>query len=181
MYVSRADQSDRECSSRLCNDCTLKSPECVNRSWLDRWKREGRVRVYTIYYGIAGRSACVPSAQRRPPRISPPHCLLAGASLILLSWSIRRILRESKRLRGAVRQYRKSRAIRCLAFFTSPTLAAMSEMVPVAISAVGRGSPKPFGYCIPRVTEFSDGSEESVSFEQRNKLATRVNGVYLLF
>lgn len=57
----------------------------------------------------------------------------------------------------------------------------MSEMVPVAISAVGRGSPKPFGYRIPRVTEFSDGSEESVSFEQRNKLATRVNGVYLLF
>ena len=55
---------------------------------------------YTIYYGIAGHSACVPSVQRRPPRISPPHCLLAGASLILLSWSIRRILRESKRLRS---------------------------------------------------------------------------------
>jgi hypothetical protein len=49
MYVSRADQSDRECSSRLCNDCTLKSPESVNRSWFDRWKREGaRGRLYHL-------------------------------------------------------------------------------------------------------------------------------------
>jgi hypothetical protein len=38
----------------------------------------------------------------------------------------------------------------------------MCEVVTVAISAVGRGSPKPFGYRIPRVTEFSDGSEENV-------------------
>jgi len=46
--------------------------------------------------------------------------------------------------------------------FTSTSLAAMCEMVTVAISAVGGGSPKPFGYRIPRVTEFSDSSEENV-------------------
>lgn len=38
----------------------------------------------------------------------------------------------------------------------------MCEMVTVAISAVGRGSSEPLGYHIPRVTEFSDGSEENV-------------------
>ena len=38
----------------------------------------------------------------------------------------------------------------------------MCEMVTVAISAVGRGSPKLFGYLIPRVTELPDGSEENV-------------------
>jgi hypothetical protein len=47
-------------------------------------------------------------------------------------------------------------------FFTSTSLAAMCEMVTVAISAVGRGSPEPFGYRIPRVTDFTDGSEEIV-------------------
>ena len=52
-------------------------------------------------------------------------------------------------------------------FFTSTSLSAMCKMITVAISAVRRGSLKPFGYCIPRVTEFSDGSEEMcVSFEQ---------------
>ena len=55
-------------------------------------------------------------------------------------------------------------------FLTSPSLAAMCEVVAIAISAVGRRSPKPFGYRIPRVAEISDGSE-SVSVEQQNKLA----------
>lgn len=41
------------------------------------------------------------------------------------------------------------------------SLAAMCEMVTVAVSAVGGGSPKPFGYRIPRVAEFSDGSGEN--------------------
>jgi hypothetical protein len=34
---------------------------------------------------------------------------------------------------------------------TTPSLAAMCEMVSVAVSAVGGGSPDPFGYCVPRV------------------------------
>lgn len=38
----------------------------------------------------------------------------------------------------------------------------MCEMITVAISAVGRGSPELFGYRIPRVAEVSDGSEEIV-------------------
>jgi hypothetical protein len=38
----------------------------------------------------------------------------------------------------------------------------MCEMVTVPISAVGRGSPKSFGYRIPRVAELSDGSEENM-------------------
>ena len=41
--VSTADQSDREFSSRLCNDWTLRTRN-VNQSnlWLDRWKRGGK-------------------------------------------------------------------------------------------------------------------------------------------
>jgi hypothetical protein len=56
----------------------------------------------TIYYGIAGCSACVPSAPRRLPMISPRNCLRAGTSSILLSRSIPRLLRETKRLCGVV-------------------------------------------------------------------------------
>jgi hypothetical protein len=56
----------------------------------------------TICYGIAGRSACVPSAPRRLPRISPRYCPLAGTSSILLSWSIPRLLVETKRLCGVM-------------------------------------------------------------------------------
>jgi len=44
-----------------------------------------------------------------------------------------------------------------VASFTSPSLAAMCEVVAVPIPAVGRGSPNAFGYRVPRVTEFSNG------------------------
>ena len=56
----------------------------------------------------------------------------------------------------------------------------MCEMIAVAISTVGRGSPEPFGYRVPRVTEVSDGPEESGSFESPNKLAAAASPLTVL-
>ena len=101
MNVSKAVQSDRACSSRLCNDCTLRGPEMEMSTNLTQEDGKESAR-HTICYGIAGHSACVPSGPQRLPRISPRNCLLAGTSSISRSRSILQLLRESKRLCGVI-------------------------------------------------------------------------------
>lgn len=136
--VSIVYQSNRDCSSRPCNDCILKGAKANSQCLISV---DGNVLHHLLRHCWPFRLCPIRAATsvQDIPVAIPPFSEIIDVTIVVSSWTSWGDQAPMK----CTHQYRQLKQHQG-ADSTSPSLGAMDKVVSVAVTAVSRRSPNPF-------------------------------------